>query len=622
MHTHTHAHAMDSETERCFSSFLLAPSMSPLSKSLSANLSLSDKGDGTPSLKTIGQFGTPSSPGTTLLRPSPWSHFLDGSRQEEGVFESDKDHRVNAVSPPPIGVGSRSPALSRRLDSGLDFSPPRFQYDASSSPHPSPIRSMASMEEDGFGTFGQHDNFHHMRTSSAWGTGLVPPPPHHDDRDEGVQQDREFAHELFTCGMDPSTERYSPGSAIADSVGVGARRSPPEIGSESLLHRPRTVSSLSVGDTAYCDSPILRRRPSLQVHLQTSPGRVSPAISPGRRSQMSPLAGIVDGTIGPARGSMMVARPGSHHSRRGGQRRLLCDSPNFHLGDRSSSPHRAMSADPLHTMKGASSPIPFRQHLVRRESATHGAGKTRVTLLKRSQSVPVPMMLPSVSDNRSRGDNLACMIPTLSHRGSEGSARYISVETCSDVVNGKFEAAFDNTLVIDCRFPFEYEAGHIKGAINAWTHEMITAVLFNHETVKAASGSCNLVLLHCEFSSHRAPRAHALIRSIDRQMNSEAYPRLTYPEVYVIEGGYEKFFEKFADCCEPKEYVLMKDSRFGEDCTRCIKDAKRSKARVVSEMRAVVQRGASALAEAAIEVDGTILEDDAEDADRNTVLSR
>jgi hypothetical protein len=99
---------------------------------------------------------------------------------------------------------------------------------------------------------------------------------------------------------------------------------------------------------------------------------------------------------------------------------------------------------------------------VRRESATHGAGKTRVTLLKRSQSVPVPMMLPSVSDNRSRGDNLACMIPTLSHRGSEGSARYISVETCSDVVNGKFEAAFDNTLVIDCRFPFEYEAGHIK----------------------------------------------------------------------------------------------------------------------------------------------------------------
>jgi hypothetical protein len=66
----------------------------------------------------------------------------------------------------------------------------------------------------------------------------------------------------------------------------------------------------------------------------------------------------------------------------------------------------------------------------------------------------------------------------------------------------------------------------------------------------------------------------------------------------------------------------MKDSRFGEDCSRCIKDAKRSKARVVSEMRAVVQRGASALAEAAIEVDGTILEDDAEDADRNTVLSR
>jgi hypothetical protein len=96
----------------------------------------------------------------------------------------------------------------------------------------------------------------------------------------------------------------------------------------------------------------------------------------------------------------------------------------------------------------------------------------------------------------------------------------------------------------------------------------------------------------------------------------------SYPEVYVIEGGYEKFFEKFADCCEPKEYVLMKDSRFGEDCSRCIKDAKRSKARVVSEMRAVVQRGASALAEAAIEVDGTILEDDAEDADRNTVLSR
>jgi len=40
------------------------------------------------------------------------------------------------------------------------------------------------------------------------------------------------------------------------------------------------------------------------------------------------------------------------------------------------------------------------------------------------------------------------------------------------------------------------------------------------------------------------------------------FPNLYYPELYLMEGGYNQFFEEFPALCEPKSYVSMFDNSF------------------------------------------------------------
>ena len=52
-----------------------------------------------------------------------------------------------------------------------------------------------------------------------------------------------------------------------------------------------------------------------------------------------------------------------------------------------------------------------------------------------------------------------------------------------------------------------------------------------------------ILIFHCEFSQKRGPRALRFLRKIDRQQNT--FPNLTYPEVYLLKGGYENFHSSF-----------------------------------------------------------------------------
>lgn len=52
-----------------------------------------------------------------------------------------------------------------------------------------------------------------------------------------------------------------------------------------------------------------------------------------------------------------------------------------------------------------------------------------------------------------------------------------------------------------------------------------------------------LLIFHCEFSSERGPRMCRFIRKRDRAINE--YPRLHYPELYILKGGYKEFFQQF-----------------------------------------------------------------------------
>ena len=56
------------------------------------------------------------------------------------------------------------------------------------------------------------------------------------------------------------------------------------------------------------------------------------------------------------------------------------------------------------------------------------------------------------------------------------------------------------------------------------------------------------------------------LRSKDRSENHRVYPRIHYPEVYVLEGGYCKYWKNSGARCRPNNYVRMNDPSYAASC--------------------------------------------------------
>jgi len=76
----------------------------------------------------------------------------------------------------------------------------------------------------------------------------------------------------------------------------------------------------------------------------------------------------------------------------------------------------------------------------------------------------------------------------------------IDKATLVDILGGKYNDRFEKIMIIDCRFEYEYEGGHIIGAVNYTDKEALAAELFNEEPKPGT-----LLIFHCEYSAHRAP---------------------------------------------------------------------------------------------------------------------
>ncbi|KAK5946068.1 m-phase inducer phosphatase [Knufia obscura] len=137
----------------------------------------------------------------------------------------------------------------------------------------------------------------------------------------------------------------------------------------------------------------------------------------------------------------------------------------------------------------------------------------------------------------------------------------ISRETMIDILDGKYDGVYEKRVVIDCRFEYEYEGGHIDGAVNFNDKEQLAAQLFEHEQPGNA-----LLIFHCEYSAHRAPLMAKHIRNKDRTVNAECYPNLTYPEAYILDGGYSGFYKEFSHRCFPQNYVEMDAKEHADAC--------------------------------------------------------
>lgn len=148
-------------------------------------------------------------------------------------------------------------------------------------------------------------------------------------------------------------------------------------------------------------------------------------------------------------------------------------------------------------------------------------------------------------------------------------------------------------LIIDCRYDYEYDGGHIDGAINIRSPEIIERLFFTHrarlynpeylESIKADfegvfnrlqdtqhmenhiphNAKAPMIIFHCEFSQKRGPRALSHLRKLDREVNYHSFPYLHYPELYIIEGGYKNFHSQHPNLCVPDgRYIEMVDKSF------------------------------------------------------------
>ena len=139
----------------------------------------------------------------------------------------------------------------------------------------------------------------------------------------------------------------------------------------------------------------------------------------------------------------------------------------------------------------------------------------------------------------------------------------ITKETIVEVLDGKYNQLYEKLVIVDCRFEYEYDGGHIEGAVNFNDKEELTSRLFDIEPTHKA-----LLIFHCEYSAHRAPIMAKHVRNKDRAVNAEKYPYLTYPELYILDGGYSSFFEDYRPRCIPQNYVEMDAKEHAVACER------------------------------------------------------
>ncbi|KAM4541667.1 M-phase inducer phosphatase 2 [Odontesthes bonariensis] len=153
------------------------------------------------------------------------------------------------------------------------------------------------------------------------------------------------------------------------------------------------------------------------------------------------------------------------------------------------------------------------------------------------------------------------VLPTV--EGKHQDLKYITSEMMVSALTNQFDHVVEQVIVIDCRYPYEFEGGHIKGALNLHQEDQVEDFLLKTPIVPSSLEKRVVVIFHCEFSSERGPRMCRFVRERDRALNE--YPKLHYPELYILKGGYKDFFPHFQAQCEPQSYRPMHHEEFKED---------------------------------------------------------
>lgn len=180
-------------------------------------------------------------------------------------------------------------------------------------------------------------------------------------------------------------------------------------------------------------------------------------------------------------------------------------------------------------------------------------------MMQQDKASPSSSCLPSITDCEAQSPKL----PHFFAEDPSDNLPRISQETLIDVLDGKHHGEYDKLLIVDCRFEYEFNGGHIGGAVNFNDQAKLASQLFEIEPTPRA-----LLVFHCEYSAHRAPLMAKAVRQKDRTVNTDHYPNLTYPELYILDGGYSSFFRQSRERCFPQSYVEMGAKEHADACEK------------------------------------------------------
>lgn len=114
-------------------------------------------------------------------------------------------------------------------------------------------------------------------------------------------------------------------------------------------------------------------------------------------------------------------------------------------------------------------------------------------------------------------------------------------------------------FIIDCRFPREFNEGHIQNSLNIYDFERLFDFL---KHLLATSESTQItqfkIVFYCEFSQYRSPKLSKFLRKLDRLINIKYWPYLIYPDLFILDGGIYQFQENNAGLMRG-QYKSMND---------------------------------------------------------------
>lgn len=87
----------------------------------------------------------------------------------------------------------------------------------------------------------------------------------------------------------------------------------------------------------------------------------------------------------------------------------------------------------------------------------------------------------------------------------------ITPSTLASLVLGFFKNSVDSYEIIDCRYSYEYEGGHVTGALNMYTKTQVQEALLKDVTLLGYKEK-HILVFHYEFSAQRGPNMSVTYR--------------------------------------------------------------------------------------------------------------